>query len=93
MTDSYDVLVVGGIDEVDANWTRRSGDARYQDLCVDSGDCGSNSGDCIDVWAPAAHIVSAGPFGAPTTSDSYCLSSGTSMAAPHATGAVARSDA
>ena len=46
---------------------------------------GSTIGTCIDLWAPAAHIVSASSDGPNLV---YRLS-GTSMAAPHVAGAVA----
>lgn len=46
---------------------------------------GSNAGTCIDIWAPGAHVLSADMGG----DDDACVLSGTSMAAPHVTGAVA----
>ncbi len=80
-------------------------------LCVDGlgqpipdGDCGSNWGSCIDLWAPAAHIVSAchhrasnqyadpdpGPnVGEVQPANGFCRLSGTSMAAPHVAGVAA----
>ena len=92
-----DAIVVGGMDInndngqlIDGRW-RREGptttggpkDPGYDEWCT-SGDCGSTTGSCIDVWAPAAHITS-------TAADASggCRLSGTSMAAPHVTGAVA----
>src|SRR5262249_21756938 len=50
-----------------------------------SPDCGSNVGACVDLWAPASHIVSASKQG----TNLYCRLSGTSMAAPHLSGAIA----
>ncbi len=81
------VIVAGGSDENDGRWTRRIGDPRYDSLCGNIGDCGSNVGACIDVWAPAAHIVSASYKS--DRIDNYCRLSGTSMAAPHVAGLVA----
>ena len=55
----------------------------WPNACPFGGDCGSNFGNCVDLWAPAGHIVSASKdLGA-------CRLSGTSMAAPHVTGALA----
>ncbi|MDY7092632.1 MAG: S8 family peptidase [Acidobacteriota bacterium] len=89
------VLVVGGMDinsvdgqDRDGRWLREgenttggSPDPSYPSQC--GTDCGSNTGPCIDVWAPAAHIRSADYEG------TACRLSGTSMAAPHVAGAVA----
>jgi subtilisin family serine protease len=78
------VIVAGGMDEYDGRWARRPSldaeDARYCGT-----DCGSNAGSCVDVWAPASHIVSTNMSG----DDLSCRLSGTSMAAPHVTGVVA----
>ncbi len=79
------VLVVGGVDEYDTRWERAVGDPNYSGWCASGGDCGSNYGGCIDIWAPSAHIVSSW-VGASTN---YCRLSGTSMAAPVATGVAA----
>jgi subtilisin family serine protease len=80
------VLVVGGIDQSNNRWTRHwSGDVPEAHCNSTERDCGSNVGSCIDVWAPAANILSASgfdPYG-------YCRLSGTSMAAPHAAGVAA----
>jgi len=79
------VLVVGGVDQNGARWTRYlSGDLADQ-FCPP--DCGSNVGVCIDLWAPAANILAAA--GRPDDSYSYCRLSGTSMAAPFAAGVAA----
>ncbi|MFL6232806.1 MAG: S8 family serine peptidase, partial [Thermoanaerobaculia bacterium] len=86
------VIVAGGMDEYDRRWTRRpSLDADDAQYCPNPyslstiGDCGSNTGSCVDVWAPAAHVVSANMSGDTLS----CRLSGTSMAAPHVTGVVA----
>ncbi len=80
-----DAFVVGGSDEFDGRWRRVSGDPYFQGLCGQLFDCGSNHGSCVDLWAPAAHVVSSGK----KSSSSYCRLSGTSMAAPHVAGALA----
>ncbi len=99
-----DAIVVGGADvnrvgaaEIDGRW-RREGprttdgdpDPGYNVWCDPDPpggplyDCGSNTGTCIDVWAPASHITSAAK-----DASGGCRLSGTSMAAPHVTGAAA----
>ncbi len=86
--DVPDVIVVGGTDEFDTIWERIPGDPSYSGYCLSGGDCGSNYGECVDIWAPAAHIVSTW-YVSSTDRFSVCRLSGTSMAAPHVTGAVA----
>lgn len=49
----------------------------------------SNFGDCVDIFAPGDSIVSAWPKYSAAT-NTYMSESGTSMAAPHVSGAVAR---
>jgi hypothetical protein len=49
----------------------------------------SNFGDCVDIFAPGDSIVSAWPKYSSLT-NTYVSESGTSMAAPHVSGAVAR---
>ena len=69
-----DALVVGGTTHSDSRWS------------------GSNYGGCVDLFAPAALITSAAFSSSGTGSLSYapyCELTGTSMAAPHATGALA----
>jgi serine protease len=79
------VIVAGGSDENDGRWTRRPGDPFFDNYCTTLGDCGSNVGACVDIWAPAAHVISASKYG----SNRFCRLSGTSMAAPHVAGIVA----
>lgn len=81
-----EALIAGGADELDTPWERTPGDPNYSAYCPP--DCGSNLGACVTLFAPAAHIVSS--WGGPTpTHDGICRLSGTSMAAPHVTGAAA----
>lgn len=74
-----DTLVVGGTDHNDSRYFASSTNV-------------SNYGSCVDIWAPAALITSAAfQSGAGSLSNSpYCELTGTSMAAPHVTGALAR---
>lgn len=78
------IFIAGGSDESDGRWTRRSGDPRYAKY-VGVGDRGSNVGSCVDLFAPAAHVVSASW----QHSAGFCRLSGTSMAAPHVAGVAA----
>jgi subtilisin family serine protease len=82
------VLIVGGSDEFDTPWERAPGDPNYAGWCTGGGDCGSNTGPCVSLFAPAAHIVSSW-FGSTVDPRSMCRLSGTSMAAPHAAGVAA----
>ncbi len=68
-----DTLVVGGTDHNDSRWSS------------------SNFGSCVDIWAPAALITSAAfqSGNGSLYSAPYCELTGTSMAAPHVTGALA----
>lgn len=83
------VLVAGATDvnlgsnPVDGRWDCEAADPQTN--------CGSNTGACIDIWAPGAHIVSAFSKDSTynTNQEEHCILSGTSMAAPHVTGAVA----
>lgn len=79
-------LIVGGSDELDTPWERRAGDPNFNGWCPP--DCGSNTGSCVSVFAPAAHIVSAW-FGMTPSTQNTCRLSGTSMAAPAVAGVAA----
>jgi subtilisin family serine protease len=78
------ILVAGGSDEFDGRWTNRNGDPGVPPGT--SNPPGSNGGECIDIFAPAAHILSASNL----ANNGYCHLSGTSMAAPHVVGIAAR---
>ena len=82
------VLIVGGSDEFDTPWERTPGDPNFAGWCTSGGDCGSNTGACVSLFAPAAHIVSSW-YGMTADPRNMCRLSGTSMAAPHAAGAAA----
>ena len=78
------VIVVGGVDERGNRWIRES----EMNLCTDLGDCGSNFGSAVDLWAPAKLIRSA----IDTDNDAQLgplIRSGTSYAAPLVTGLAA----
>lgn len=78
------VIVAAGVDHNDARWTRRPTlDPDDDEYCPP--DCGSNAGSCVDIWSPSAHVI-ASNNGA---NDLACRLSGTSMAAPHVSGAIA----
>lgn len=92
-----EAIVVGGLDPSARIWERDPViDPIYNNICKDDPvtnpggyrDCGSNRGDAVDIWAPAAYIhtvlgdnnnVAVAPI----------LNSGTSYAAPVVTGTVA----
>jgi len=52
-------------------------------------DNASNFGPCVDIWAPAADIVSSGGWQADPVDNRVCRLTGTSMAAPHVSGVAA----
>lgn len=80
------VLIVGGSDEIDGRWICESSVDEY---CSPFNQ-GSNFGSCLDLFAPAAHIVSTfhGAGGVNDTK-AVCRLSGTSMASPHVAGIAA----
>ena len=92
-----EVIIAGGMDERDARWTRVDSDPDDLFYCGPAGctanpctgDCASNFGPAIDVWAPAAHIISTSRYAVDGIQDGICSLSGTSMAAPHVTGVAA----
>jgi len=85
------------MDERDARWARVDSDPDDRVFCNGScsanpcqGDCASNFGSAVDIWAPASHIVSASRYAVTGGGmDGVCRLSGTSMAAPHVTGVAA----
>lgn len=76
-----EVLVVGASNVFDQRW----GISPSQPACLQSQVCGSNYGTAVDLFAPGESILSASRQGF----RSVCRNTGTSMAAPHVTGAVA----
>ncbi len=79
------ILVAAGSDENDGLWRTDSEDEYGHPI-------GSNVGACVDVFSPAAHIVSAYSPRDPGSSDPdevVCQLSGTSMSAPHVSGVAA----
>jgi PKD repeat protein len=83
------VLIVGGLDPRNRRWRRVDANDNPS-LCTSLGDCGSNFGPAVDLWAPAQHIVSASNLASSGNSQGICRLSGTSMAAPHVSGLAAR---
>lgn len=78
------IVVAGGSDENDGLWRSETGDFGHP--------IGSTVGECVDIFSPAAHIVSAFFPLDPGSSDPdeiVCQLSGTSMAAPHVSGVAA----
>jgi subtilisin family serine protease len=81
------IIVAGGMDDHDQRWVMKATDPGF--ACGRNasgnltGDCGSNVGPCVDIWAPAADILSTSFRGG------YCRLSGTSLAAPFVTGTIA----
>ncbi len=78
------IVVAAGSDEFDGLWRWETGDY--------GSSMGSNVGRCVDVFAPAAHIVSAFfPYEADEedADQAVCQLSGTSMAAPQVSGVAA----
>jgi subtilisin family serine protease len=70
----------------------RAGHCRDRDgnLKPEHDQCGSNYGQSITIWAPGAWITAAGWDDTVDTAGAYCSITGTSMAAPHVTGIIAR---
>lgn len=67
-------------------------DGRWRDPGAVPAAIGSNIGACVDIFAPASHVVSAyypAFLGSTDPEKIVCQLSGTSMAAPHVTGVAA----
>lgn len=79
-----DAIVAGGYTEVSTDGPLRNG--RWHETATD----GSNYDSCVDIWAPAQWIIGAGWFNGYDPASSFCWLTGTSLAAPHVTGAIAR---
>lgn len=91
-----DVIVVGGIGPNFKRWTVDESSCPSSANTPPGRECGSITGSSIDLWAPAAWVNSASKSLAdvdacplPDVPCRMCKLSGTSMAAPHVTGAVA----
>lgn len=85
----FRVITVGGTDEKDRLWKC----ADWND-CTISGNTGSNTGPCVDIYAPAHDVKVAFPGrlgeGEPQYRRTGGWSSGTSFAAPYVAGLAAR---
>lgn len=79
-----DAVVAGGYTEVSTDGPLRNG--RWHESATN----GSNYDSCVDIWAPAQWIIGAGWFNGYDPASSFCWLTGTSLAAPHVTGAIAR---
>jgi len=82
-TSQYRVIVAGGTDEYDRIWD-----------CNDWGQCltnftGSNTGRCVDIYAPAHNVKVATPTGS-SDYTAPIANSGTSFSAPFVAGIAAR---
>lgn len=75
------VIVVGASNVLDRRW----GISPTEPRCQRPASCGSNFGTAVDLFAPGEAVLSAARHG----QRSVCANTGTSMAAPHVTGAVA----
>lgn len=80
-----EVILVGGVDENGNRWVRDGSDPEYASLCTALGDCGSNYGALVDIWAPAKNIRSA----VKKNTSAPRIRSGTSFAAPLVAGLAA----
>jgi subtilisin family serine protease len=83
-----EVILVGGVDEYGNRWVRDASDPEYHALCELKGDCGSNFGASVDIWAPAKYIRST-VRDINQASTPPRIGSGTSYAAPLVAGLAA----
>jgi subtilisin family serine protease len=85
-----DAIVVGGYTEIIDGGLHNGRWADSTTSCP-TGDCGSNYGSCVDLWAPAQWVIGAGRwYDGNNPPAGYCYLTGTSLSAPHVTGAIAR---